>query len=60
MIARLSDFRFPDAAARLYPDTPDRPWVLEVGGESRCFVLPRGRVVGILRLDQDLRPLPLF
>ncbi|BAW02366.1 hypothetical protein TTMY_1998 [Thermus thermophilus] len=36
------------------------PWVLEVEGEYRCFVLHRGRVVGILRLDQDLRPLPLF
>ena len=35
------------------------PWVLEVEGEYRCFVLHRGRVVGILRLDQDLRPLPL-
>ncbi|WP_102128200.1 tRNA (guanine(46)-N(7))-methyltransferase TrmB [Deinococcus planocerae] len=38
MIYRLSDFHFPDAAARLYPDTPDRPWVLEVGfGDGRFW-----------------------
>ncbi|GHG31494.1 tRNA (guanine-N7)-methyltransferase [Deinococcus indicus] len=38
MIARLGDFRFPDSAARLYPDTPDRPWVLEVGfGDGRFW-----------------------
>lgn len=36
------------------------PWAMRVEGEYRCFVLHRGRVVGILRLDQDLRPLPLF
>ncbi|GAA0512891.1 tRNA (guanine-N7)-methyltransferase [Deinococcus depolymerans] len=38
MIARLGDFRFPDSAARLYPATPDRPWVLEVGfGDGRFW-----------------------
>ncbi|MDR6219738.1 tRNA (guanine-N7)-methyltransferase [Deinococcus soli (ex Cha et al. 2016)] len=38
MIARLGDFRFPDSVARLYPDTPDRPWVLEVGfGDGRFW-----------------------
>ncbi|GGS42791.1 tRNA (guanine(46)-N(7))-methyltransferase TrmB [Deinococcus knuensis] len=38
MIARLGDFRFPDSAARLYPDTPGRPWVLEVGfGDGRFW-----------------------
>lgn len=37
-IFRLSDFRFPDSAARLYPDTPERPWVLEVGfGDGRFW-----------------------
>ncbi|RJF73687.1 tRNA (guanine-N7)-methyltransferase [Deinococcus cavernae] len=35
---RLSGFQFPDAAARLYPDTPERPWVLEVGfGDGRFW-----------------------
>ncbi|MFC4426449.1 tRNA (guanine(46)-N(7))-methyltransferase TrmB [Deinococcus navajonensis] len=38
MIFRLSDFQFPDSAARLYPHTPDRPWVLEVGfGDGRFW-----------------------
>lgn len=38
MIYRLGDFRFPDSAARLYPDTPERPWVLEVGfGDGRFW-----------------------
>ena len=38
MIYRLSDFYFPDAAQRLYPDTPGRPWVLEVGfGDGRFW-----------------------
>ncbi|UBV42297.1 tRNA (guanine-N7)-methyltransferase [Deinococcus taeanensis] len=38
MIARLSDFQFPDLAARLYPATPARPWVLEVGfGDGRFW-----------------------
>ncbi|ACO47266.1 tRNA (guanine-N(7)-)-methyltransferase [Deinococcus deserti] len=38
MIFRLSDFRFPDPAERLYPETPDRPWVLEVGfGDGRFW-----------------------
>ncbi|MEF2276778.1 tRNA (guanine-N7)-methyltransferase [Deinococcus sp. YIM 134068] len=38
MIFRLSDFHFPDDAARLYPDTPERPWVLEVGfGDGRFW-----------------------
>ncbi|GGM97033.1 hypothetical protein GCM10007092_08370 [Thermus composti] len=27
--------------------------------EYRCFVLHRGRVVGVLRLGEDLNPLPL-
>ncbi|AFD26216.1 tRNA (guanine(46)-N(7))-methyltransferase TrmB [Deinococcus gobiensis] len=31
MIYQLGDFRFPDDPARLYPQTPERPWVLEVG-----------------------------
>ncbi len=31
MIYRLSDFQFPDSAARLYPDNPDGDWQLEVG-----------------------------
>ncbi|EYB69562.1 tRNA (guanine-N(7)-)-methyltransferase [Deinococcus phoenicis] len=38
MIFRLSDFHFPDSAARLYPATPGRPWVLEVGfGDGRFW-----------------------
>lgn len=38
MIFRLSDFHFPDRAARLYPETPERPWVLEVGfGDGRFW-----------------------
>jgi len=38
MIYRLSDFHFPDAAQRLYPDTPGRPWILEVGfGDGRFW-----------------------
>jgi len=38
MIFRLGDFRFPDDPARLYPDTPDRPWVLEIGfGDGRFW-----------------------
>ncbi|MFN4251309.1 tRNA (guanine(46)-N(7))-methyltransferase TrmB [Deinococcus sp.] len=38
MIARLGDFQFPDSAARLYPHTPERPWVLEVGfGDGRFW-----------------------
>ncbi|MBB5234389.1 tRNA (guanine(46)-N(7))-methyltransferase TrmB [Deinococcus budaensis] len=38
MIFRFSDFHFPDAAARLYPHTPGRPWVLEVGfGDGRFW-----------------------
>ena len=38
MIYRLGDFRFPDDPARLYPDTPDRPWVLEIGfGDGRFW-----------------------
>ncbi|KQR27784.1 tRNA (guanosine(46)-N(7))-methyltransferase TrmB [Deinococcus sp. Leaf326] len=31
MIYQLGDFHFPDDPARLYPHTPERPWVLEVG-----------------------------
>ncbi|MBZ9750050.1 tRNA (guanine-N7)-methyltransferase [Deinococcus sp. HMF7604] len=38
MILRLGDFQFPDDPARLYPDTPGRPWVLEVGfGDGRFW-----------------------
>lgn len=38
MILRLADFHFPDRAARLYPGTPERPWVLEVGfGDGRFW-----------------------
>ena len=38
MILRLGDFHFPDREARLYPDTPGRPWVLEVGfGDGRFW-----------------------
>lgn len=38
MIFRLADFLFPDSAERLYPDTPRRPWVLEVGfGDGRFW-----------------------
>ncbi|AEV15628.1 hypothetical protein TCCBUS3UF1_5800 [Thermus sp. CCB_US3_UF1] len=34
--------------------------VVVLAGEYRCFVLHRGRVVGVLRLGPDLEPLPLF
>ncbi len=34
-------------------------WVVVLPGEYRCFILHRGRVVGVLRLGQDLSPLPL-
>ncbi|MFC3831764.1 MULTISPECIES: tRNA (guanine(46)-N(7))-methyltransferase TrmB [Deinococcus] len=38
MIFRLGDFHVPDDAARLYPHTPGRPWVLEVGfGDGRFW-----------------------
>ena len=38
MIYRLGDFHFPDHAVRLYPDTADRPWVLEIGfGDGRFW-----------------------
>ena len=38
MILRLGEFHFPDAASRLYPHTPQRPWVLEVGfGDGRFW-----------------------
>ncbi|WP_339095790.1 tRNA (guanine-N7)-methyltransferase [Deinococcus sp. VB142] len=38
MIYRLGDFRFPDDPARLYPGTPTRPWVLEIGfGDGRFW-----------------------
>lgn len=33
--------------------------VAVVEGEYRCFVLYRGRVVGVLRLGMDLEPLPV-
>ncbi len=35
---RLGEFQFPDAARRLYPGTPDLPWVLEIGfGDGRFW-----------------------
>lgn len=38
MIYRLGDFEFPLSAAQLFPDTPERPWVLEVGfGDGRFW-----------------------
>ena len=38
MIFRPSDFHFPDDPARLYPDTPGRRWVLEIGfGDGRFW-----------------------
>lgn len=38
MIYRLSDFRFPDQPERLYPQTAQRPWVLEIGfGDGRFW-----------------------
>lgn len=38
MIFRLADFRFPDDPSRLYPHTPRRPWVLEIGfGDGRFW-----------------------
>lgn len=38
MIQRLSDLQFPDSAARLYPDTPERDWFVEVGfGDGRFW-----------------------
>ncbi|PNY81509.1 tRNA (guanine(46)-N(7))-methyltransferase TrmB [Deinococcus koreensis] len=38
MIFRLADFRFPDDPQRLYPQTPQRPWVLEIGfGDGRFW-----------------------
>lgn len=38
MIYPLGDFHFPDAASRLYPQAPERPWVLEIGfGDGRFW-----------------------
>ena len=38
MILRLGEFHFPDTASRLYPETPTRPWVLEIGfGDGRFW-----------------------
>jgi len=38
VILRLGDFEYPDRAARLYPDNPDGPWVLEIGfGDGRFW-----------------------
>ncbi|CAM3692054.1 tRNA (guanine(46)-N(7))-methyltransferase TrmB [Deinococcus frigens] len=38
MIYPIGDFRFPDAASRLYPQTAERPWVLEIGfGDGRFW-----------------------
>ncbi|AZI43602.1 tRNA (guanine-N7)-methyltransferase [Deinococcus psychrotolerans] len=38
MIYRLGEFHFPDAVARLYPDTAERPWALEIGfGDGRFW-----------------------
>ncbi|PYE51156.1 tRNA (guanine-N7)-methyltransferase [Deinococcus yavapaiensis] len=44
MILRLSDFRFPDSIARLYPDNPDGPWVLEIGFGDGRFWAEQGTV----------------
>lgn len=38
MIKQLSDFLFPETPAHLYPQTPERPWVLEIGfGDGRFW-----------------------
>ncbi|WP_027482201.1 tRNA (guanine(46)-N(7))-methyltransferase TrmB [Deinococcus pimensis] len=38
MILRLSDFRFPDSGARLFPENPDGDVVLEIGfGDGRFW-----------------------
>lgn len=38
MIFRLGDFHFPDTISRLYPDTADQPWILEIGfGDGRFW-----------------------
>ncbi|MDO4263033.1 MAG: tRNA (guanine-N7)-methyltransferase [Deinococcus sp.] len=38
MIYRLGDFQFPSPPEQLYPQTPQRPWVLEVGfGDGRFW-----------------------
>lgn len=38
MIFQLSDFQFPEMPPRLFPDTAERPWVLEVGfGDGRFW-----------------------
>ncbi|GGM18886.1 tRNA (guanine(46)-N(7))-methyltransferase TrmB [Deinococcus aerophilus] len=38
MIFQLADFHFPERPERLYPHTPDRPWVLEIGfGDGRFW-----------------------
>lgn len=38
MIFQLSDFLFPETPARLFPDTAERPWVLEIGyGDGRFW-----------------------
>ena len=38
MIYRPGDFQFPSTAAHLFPQTPERPWVLEVGfGDGRFW-----------------------
>nr|WP_232822516.1 hypothetical protein [Thermus sediminis] len=33
--------------------------VVVLPGEYRCFVLHRARVVGVIRLSEDLEPIPL-
>jgi tRNA (guanine-N7-)-methyltransferase len=38
VIFRLGDFHFPDDPTRLYPQAPQRPWVLEIGfGDGRFW-----------------------
>lgn len=38
MIKQLSDFLFPETPQHLYPQTPERPWVLEIGfGDGRFW-----------------------
>ena len=43
MIVRLGEFQFPDSAARLYPDTPERPWVL-----AECYGADRARIRAVI------------
>ena len=55
MILRLSDFQFPDSGARLYPDNPDGPWVLEIGfGDGRFWAEQGAREAGANYLGVEL------